>query len=273
MILKERTYNGRVIKLEDVPEYMYKLRPNCKDILRAYVRKLSDKVRYSKENPDKITKWKRETYKRNSKKICKQTMEYYLANKEHLSKKSKEWYWKNRNERLAYSKAYRDSHKEQAKIYQKIHYAKPETKAKKKAYRIKWESIPFNNIRHKIQSNLNTNLKKYAEKGSLYNGNRHKDVDYNAISEHLLNLADKMGMSYKEVKKTHQVDHIIPMYYYKLEELNKSFNLLNLRWLLTKENLSRGNKLRPEDIKIIKTLPKEIYPKSWNGKIPVGDSK
>jgi hypothetical protein len=267
-MLQERIYNGKVITIKDVPQYMYNLRPNCKDILRAYVRKLDDKVRYSKENPKKIKKWSDETYKRNSKKICEQTMKYYLANKEYLNKKNREWYWNNRDERLAYGKYYRDSHKEESKIYHKIHSVKPETKAKKKAYRIKWESIPFNNVRHKIQSNVNTNLRKYAEKGSLYKGDRHKDVDYNAISEHLLKLADEVNISYKEIKKTHQVDHIIPMYYYQLEEIHKAFNLLNLRWLPCKENLSRGNKLRPQDIKVIKTLPKEIYPKSWNGIIP-----
>ena len=50
-------YRGRTITIDDVPQYMYKLRPNCNDILKAYVKKLEDKVRYSKENPKKIKKW------------------------------------------------------------------------------------------------------------------------------------------------------------------------------------------------------------------------
>ena len=240
-------YRGRTITIADVPQYMFKLRPNCKDILKAYVKKLEAKVRYSKENP---------------KKICEQTMKYYRANKDYLDKKNREWYWNNRDERLAYGQSYRDSHKEEDAIYRKKHYAKPETKAKKKAYRIKWESIPFNNVRHKIQSNINTVLKRYVNKGHLYVGDRHKGIDYNAISKHLLNLVDKMGMSYRKVKTTHHVDHIIPVYYYKLEEIHKAFNPLNLRWLPAKENMSRQNNITNQDWEIIKTLPKEIYPQS-----------
>ena len=44
---------------------------------------------------------------------------------------------------------------------------------------------------------------------------------------------------------------------------------MNLRWLPAKENMSRGDNLRPEDIEIIITLPPEIYPKSWGGVMPV----
>ena len=43
---------------------------------------------------------------------------------------------------------------------------------------------------------------------------------------------------------------------------------MNLRWLPASENISRGNKLRPQDIKVIETLPKSIYPKHWGGVIP-----
>ena len=259
----KRTYRGKVITIEDVPDYMYKTRPGCKDILKAYIEKMESKVKYHHSNRDKVKTSRHKHYLKHKDRLIKETMEYYLANKEYLDKKNREWYWENRDERLVYGKSYRDSHEEEILEYRKIHYAKPETKAKKKAYRVKWESIPFNSIRHKMQSSVNTNLKKYTEKGHLYTGDRHKGIDYNAISKHLLDLVDKMDISYKEIKETHHVDHIIPMYYYKLEEIHKAFNPLNLRWLPAKENMSRQNNITDKDWEIIKALPKEIYPKNF----------
>lgn len=79
----------------------------------------------------------------------------------------------------------------------------------------------------------------------------------NAISLGYKSIADIVA------KKFH-VDHIIPVSYYNLEvktEMLKCNHPLNLRWLPASENMSRGNKIRPEDLEIIKTLPKNIYPK------------
>ncbi len=252
MILKERTYNSRVIKLEDVPKYMYKLRPNCKDILRAYVRKLSDKVRYSKDNPDKITKWKRETYKRNSKKICEQTMEYYLANKEYLKQKQLEYNERNKDKIKKYRKLYRQIHIEEEREYRKKYHVKhPERKI---IQQIIHDSFNYAGIR-KFDTTANMGFDKKGIKIRL--------------RDHAKSLGFK-GIKDIKALKLYDVDHIIPKTSYNLKnhkEMLKCNNPLNLRWLLKKENQSKGCRLRPEDIKIIKTLPKEIYPESWNGKI------
>ena len=84
--------------------------------------------------------------------------------------------------------------------------------------------------------------------------------------------AKDLGYKYSEIiKLDYHIDHIIPVSLFNLndeKDISKCWHYLNLRWLPAKENMSRSNKLRSQDIKIIKTFPKEIYPISWKGKIP-----
>ena len=63
----------------------------------------------------------------------------------------------------------------------------------------------------------------------------------------------------------YHIDHIIPIAKYNLKDkkdVARCFNPLNLRWLSAEENTSKGNRIRPQDLEIIKTLPKDIYPQS-----------
>ena len=77
--------------------------------------------------------------------------------------------------------------------------------------------------------------------------------------------------SIKEMKYLgYHIDHIIPISLYDTndpKELSKCFNPINLRWLSSKENISKGNRIRPQDLEIIKTLPKNIYPKGKRAKV------
>ena len=90
----KRIYKGRTLTIKDVPKYMYKLRPNCKDILRAWIKKMENGVKYHHANRESIIEFKRKRYKKYAKEICEETTRYYLANKEHLNKKNRECYWK-----------------------------------------------------------------------------------------------------------------------------------------------------------------------------------
>ena len=249
----ERIYRNRVITLKDVPNYMYKLRPGCKDILRAYVLKLTDKVRYSKENPEKITRWSKETYKRYAKKICEQTMKYYWNNREHLHQKQREYQDRNRDKMLAYHKLYHETHREKERAYRKKYYKKhPERKI---IQQIIHDSFNYAGVK-KFDTTDNMGFDKIGIKICL--------------EEHAKSLGFKGIRDIKSVELYH-VDHIIPKSRYNLKnhkEMLKCNNPLNLRWLPSKENHSKGCKLRPQDIEVIKTLPKDIYPQSWNGSIP-----
>ena len=125
-------------------------------------------------------------------------------------------------------------------------------------------------IRHKIQSQLST----LCGRNGKYNGAKYKDIDLNACVDHLIDDALSKGYrSIKEIKKTHHIDHIIPVSYYSVDEFTKAYSPLNLRWLPMAENCSRGNKLRKEDIKMIRKLPLKIYPNDFNiNKLDKGDN-
>ena len=96
-------------------------------------------------------------------------------------------------------------------------------------------------------------------------------INVKAIISWLNNQAKKLGMSSSKLAETHDIDHIIPMSSYDFNNSKDLINCnryLNLRWLDSIENRSKGPRLRKQDIEVIKTLPKEIYPQSWNGNIP-----
>ena len=73
--------------------------------------------------------------------------------------------------------------------------------------------------------------------------------------------------SIKEVLDTHHIDHIVPKSLYDLtipSEFAKANHHLNLRLITAFENLSKGPRIRPEDIEAIKSVPIEIYPMGFN---------
>jgi len=91
-------------------------------------------------------------------------------------------------------------------------------------------------------------------------------IDVNLIKSHLIKQAKSLG-GYDKVRTNYHIDHIIPISAYNLNDINeiiKCNHPLNLRWLPAKENLSKGCRIRPQDLEIIKTLPKEIYPKGMS---------
>jgi hypothetical protein len=94
--------------------------------------------------------------------------------------------------------------------------------------------------------------------------------DIEGIINKLTDSAKQLGFKdLQDIKKTNKyhVDHIIPCAKYDLqlhEERLKCNNPLNLRWLLKKDNLVKSDNIRLQDLEIIKTLPKSIYPKGFD---------
>ena len=106
---------------------------------------------------------------------------------------------------------------------------------------------------------------------SLIDGKPYKNsnsiIDYEGCLKALTINAKSLGMNIKELKKqNYHIDHILPISIYNtnsIKDLKRCFSPYNLRWLSAKENTSKNNRLRPEDIEIIKALPKEIYPEGF----------
>ena len=196
---------------------------------------------------------------------------------------------KGKAKELAYRIAYKNRKKELDQIrksdpewvsenreWHKNHAKKPKIQARRRELHIKWSKNPIYIIKRRLRACLTNVLSLYSDKGKILSS-RDYGVDYEQCIKHLEKYAEKLGYSIKELKdKNYHIDHIIPCSLYNLNnkvDIARCWNPSNLRWLPAKENIIRGNKIRPEDLKIIKTLPNEIYPKSWNGKILTGDNK
>ena len=179
---------------------------------------------------------------------------------------------------------YRDKCHNPIKSYIKdqIHSSKPETKrrkylvSKKRTSTEEW--LQFRRKRDKVYAKRNQG--KLTVRRMLNNilakRNKPKKISVTKhgflmeeIILHLRNNAVNLG--YKSiadiVSNSFDVDHIIPSFYYNLDinsEMIKCNHPLNLRWLPSSENRSRQNRIRPQDLEVIKTLPENIYPKGMS---------
>tara|TARA_R110000823_G_scaffold2171_5_gene9021 strand:- start:297 stop:1400 length:1104 start_codon:yes stop_codon:yes gene_type:complete len=233
------------------------------------------------------------------------TEEIFINNKSYKRKNIPEGYikhFKSRNKTLAFKRwidkqCYHTKFGEKSLALAKEKQRKADKKLENQTQRIEyWSSIEGQNEKRlrkekATQKRRIADMKRYNEnpvKFSLkrlllhcveasINGKPYEAsndiIDYKKCTDSLKNGAKRIGMTVKKIKALgYHIDHIIPVSCYNeldCNELIKCFSYNNLRWLPAKENISRKNKLRPEDIEVIKTLPLEIYPKSWGGVIPV----
>ena len=93
-------------------------------------------------------------------------------------------------------------------------------------------------------------------------------ININKLIHCLEREAIKLGKTFLQmVAENYQIDHIIPCAFYDLtkeEEFKKCNSFQNIRWLPALENASKNQYIRPQDLEIIKTLPREIYPEGFN---------
>ena len=107
-------------------------------------------------------------------------------------------------------------------------------------------------------------IKTYSSNGKIMSSKKY-GIDYNKCFTKLEKEAKSYEYTIEEMRNmNYHVDHIIPTILYNfndIKEIGKCWNPLNLRWLSQHENCTKGGNIRPEDLEIIKTLPKNIYPK------------
>ena len=184
----------------------------------------------------------------------------YDKHKDNYVKKACEWQDENKDKRTVICKRHNDKYKncpkhQQAKKDIKTKYYKTEKGQKQKF---------TDNLRTLFRHAMKT----YSSKGKNM-GSKKYGIDYNKCFIKLEKEAKSYGYTVEEMRNmNYHIDHTIPTSLYNLNiksEIAKCFDPLNLRWLPAEENMSRGNRIRPEDLEIIKTLPKEIYPKSIMG--------
>jgi len=142
--------------------------------------------------------------------------------------------------------------------------------------RDRYNSKPEIKLRKAMRSRLNQVFIKYTKYGKKFGSSKY-GILWNDIVKHLVDQAKEMGETISSLRdKDYHIDHIIACFYYDLDDVSevaKCYNKYNLRWLPAKENSAKAHHLRPEDIEVIKTLPKKIYPKNWKGVIPTTNEK
>ena len=185
----------------------------------------------------------------------------YDKHKNNYIKKACEWQYDNRNKRSVICKRNNDKYKncpkhQQMKKNIKLRYYK--TKKGKK-------SLFADGLRNLFRDAMNT----YGDGKKMIS--KKYGIDYEKCYIKLNNDAKQMGYTIQELRdKKFHIDHIIPITMYDLkdyEDVENCWNPLNLRWLSQHDNCAKGGRVRPEDLEIIKTLPKNIYPKGKRAKV------
>jgi hypothetical protein len=129
-----------------------------------------------------------------------------------------------------------------------------------------YEKTPKAKLKKAARVRLNQVLLKYTP-GKKFGSSKY-NIDWNIIVQSLIKKAKLLGETISSLRsKNYEVDHIIPCCLYNLEdveEVAKCFSKYNLRWLPAKENSAKAGLLRQEDLEIVKTLPKSIYPKRFS---------
>ena len=184
----------------------------------------------------------------------KRKIDYY-KHRDNYIKKACEWQSENKDKRAVICKRNNDKYKDcpehqQMKKDTKTRYHKTE-KGQKQRF--------VDGLRGLFRFAINTygNGKKMISKKY--------GIDYEKCYLKLNNDAKQMGYTIQELKDMEfHIDHIIPTIMYDFrnhEDIKNCWNPLNLRWLSQHDNCTKSSNIRPEDLEVIKTLPREIYPR------------
>lgn len=216
------------------------------------------KIKYNKENKDKISSKNKEYSLKNKDKIRKTSKEWYLDNREDVLKKGRENCIKNRPKR----KAYYQNNKEKIKESKKRYYIKNKDRLyeKHKAYlsinkeslkkkRREWERDQSkNNPQYKLRKVLATRVRNSFKNQSIIKEIKTMDLLGCTIEEFKLHMEKqfKKGMTWNNygVHGWH-IDHRVPCVSFDLtkeSEQKACFHFTNLQPLWAFDNLSKGAK-------------------------------
>ncbi len=184
------------------------------------------------KNKEKINEAKKIWYKENKKSIKERDRKYHLENKEKRNEQSRIYYENNRVEIRKHRKEYNENNKEKIKEQVKKQTSKPE-----------WRIA--NTIRTRTRRSLKSG-KKYCE----YLGCSMKFLrEWFKFNFDL----DELDMTFDNFSKLWEIDHVIPVATFKMENEQDRivcFNWKNLSPLLKEKNHRKGKKL--DTIQIIR---------------------
>tara|TARA_R100001082_G_C4362042_1_gene159886 strand:- start:444 stop:1460 length:1017 start_codon:yes stop_codon:yes gene_type:complete len=231
-------YNGKLYTLDDCSDY---IKSRYYNPIKQHV----NRIKYGEEyNQLEYVK------KRNAKTSAEYRERNPLTEEQRIAGniRNNQNYYNNREERLKQQKEYNQ---------------RPEVRVKRKKRLKIYYDKPINAIKHRIGRNLRQFFERYVVRGIEYTGDKYSYIDFKGIFIHLIKLLKEMGKTFEDIKDTHHIDHIIPQSEFSLEELHLAYHPLNLRWLPASENMSKNNRIRPEDIDVIKAIPRHLWPKGF----------
>tara|TARA_R110002051_G_scaffold322547_1_gene413335 strand:- start:1201 stop:2217 length:1017 start_codon:yes stop_codon:yes gene_type:complete len=267
---KDRYNEKRDEILKYKKEYYY----SNKDKLSKKAKIYRSKPEIAERNRQKAKAWRKDNPGYRSSNYDKSMEKYTSSDKGKATTKaySKKYRESGRAAKMQAIRMTKPSYKVKVSKWHKENSKRPEVIKRRRELHYIWSK---NNLSYvmtrRLRSCLFNALSLYTEKGKVQSS-RSYGLDYSKCINKLSKDAKEMGYTLEEIKSMdYHVDHIIPMSIYNLEDTNevkKCCNPENMRWLKSNDNIVKGNKLRTEDIEVIKTLPMDIYPKQWNGVIP-----
>jgi len=180
----------------------------------------------------------------------------YDKHKDRYIKKACEWQVENKDKRSVICKRNNDKYKDCPKHQRmkadiKTRYYKTE-KGQKQLF-----TDSLRNLFRYAMNNYGDGKKMLSKKYG---------IDYEKCYTKLTNDAKQMGYTIQKLRDMEfHIDHIIPTIMYDFsdyDDIRNCWSPLNMRWLSQHENCTKSGRIRPQDLEIIKTLPKEIYPQS-----------
>ena len=124
-------------------------------------------------------------------------------------------------------------------------------------------------LKKRLRFSLGDVLKRYTLDGKVQSA-REYGIDYSTICESLEEEAKEVhGKTLEDMREEgYHVDHIIPVSFFDLEnpeEVRRCYHPSNLRWLPGRENMSRSNRFREEDLEVLVSIPMAVFPEQMMG--------
>ena len=182
----------------------------------------------------------------------------YDKNRDRYIKDAINWNRNNKDKRVLICKKNNDKYKECPKHQQ----MKKNTKTKY----YKTDKGQIQKFVDGLRNHFRIVMKNYGDGKEMIS--KKYGIDYKKCYIKLNNDANQMGYTIQELRNMRfHIDHIIPtrMYNFKdFEDIKNCWSFMNLRWLSQHENCTKSDNIRPQDLEVIKTLPKSIYPKGFD---------
>ena len=189
---------------------------------------------------------------------------YRLENKE----KIRAHYEENKDQILEKCKEYRDSHQEQIREYKHNYYQKEENKQRvNEKVKLRKKTDP----QFKLMGNIRQGIHRCLRGKKLNSTEELIDCDQKFLKDWIeYQWKSDENMSWSNYGTYWHIDHVIPLSFFDLDNINEqtmACNWSNLRPLEARENLSKNDAIRKEDVlnhmKVISSFHQEPTNKTW----------